>query len=106
MHCYDSTILCDGGPAVLEALFDRLVALGKGQAARRFVIMNVAEEPLLASARGLGLEVSYMFDRFPLDLDGLDDLDSLNHARAAQGRPQRDAPPAAQVRDQRRARHD
>jgi hypothetical protein len=87
MHCYDSTILYDGGPAVLEALFDRLVALGKGQAAQHFVIMNVAEGPLLASARGLGLEVSYMFDRFHLDLDGLDDLDSLiTHALPKDGR--------------------
>ena len=77
MHCYDSTVVWDGGPAVLEALFDRMTVLGKGQATRHFVIMNVAEGPLLAAARGLGLSVSYMFDRFHLDLAGVDDFETL-----------------------------
>jgi uncharacterized protein len=77
MHCYDSTIVGDGRPAVLEPMFERLAALARAEGAQHFVIMNVAEGPLLASARSLGLEVSYMFDRFHLDLDGLDDLDTL-----------------------------
>ena len=77
MHCYDSTILYDGGPPVLEALFERLTALGRGQGTQHFVIMNVAEGPLLAAARSLGLNVSYMFDRFHLDLAGIDDFETL-----------------------------
>ena len=32
MHCYDSTILGDGGPPVLEALFERLTALARAEA--------------------------------------------------------------------------
>jgi hypothetical protein len=77
MHCYDSTILYDGGPPVLAALVERLTALGRGQGTRHFVIMNVAEGPLLAAARSLGLNVSYMFDRFHLDLAGIDDFETL-----------------------------
>jgi hypothetical protein len=87
MHCYDSTILCAGGPSVLAAMCDRLAVLGKAEAARHFVIMNVAEGPLLAAARGLGLDVSYMFDRFHLDLTGVDTFDALiAHKLPADGR--------------------
>ena len=62
---------------MLEALVERLTVLGRGQLTRHFVIMNVAEGPLLAAARGLGLNVSYMFDRFHLDLAGVDDFETL-----------------------------
>ena len=62
---------------MLAPLFERLAALAKAEGAQHFVIMNVAEGPLLAVARGLGLEVSYMFDRFHLDLSGIHDFDAL-----------------------------
>lgn len=77
MHCYDSTILCDGGPPVLEALLVELAALGRQEGARHFVIMNVPEGRLLAWARQFQLEVSYMFDRFYMDLAGVGDFDTL-----------------------------
>ena len=48
--------------------------------------MNVAEGPLLAEARGLGLEVSYMFDRYCLDLSGIRDFDALVRALPPAGR--------------------
>ena len=77
MHCYDSTILGDGGALVLTPLFERLAELGRAEGAQHFVIMNVAEGPLLTVARGLGFEVSYMFDRFYLELSGIRDFDAL-----------------------------
>jgi len=77
MHCYDSTILFDGRPQVLERLLEHLAALGRAEDAQHFVIMNVADGPLLASARNLGFEVSYMFDRFSLELSGVADFDAL-----------------------------
>jgi predicted N-acyltransferase len=86
MHCYDSTILGDGRAAVLAAMFERLTELGRAEGARHFVLMNVAEGPLLAAARGAGLEVSYMFDRFHLDLSGLTDFEALVEALPSDGR--------------------
>lgn len=87
MHCYDSTILGDGRTLVLTSLFERLAALGRAEGAQHFVIMNVAEGPLLTEARQLGLEVSYMFDRFFLELAGIHDFDALvAHALPRDGR--------------------
>jgi predicted N-acyltransferase len=78
MHCYDSTVLSsDGRASVLAPMFERLAALGKAEGARHFVIMNVPEGPLLGAARSLGLEVSYMFDRFFVDLSGVRDFEDL-----------------------------
>jgi hypothetical protein len=77
MHCYDSTVVGLCGDAVLAPLFERLAELAKAEGAQHFVLINVAEGPLLAAARGLGLEVNYMFDRFHLDLSGIRDFDAL-----------------------------
>jgi hypothetical protein len=77
MHCYDTTVVGDREAHVLKPLFERLAALGKEEGAQHFVIMNVAEGPLLTAARGFGLEVSYMFDRYHLDLSGFRDFDAL-----------------------------
>jgi len=86
MHCYDSTVLGDDRPAVLAAMLERLAVLARAEGAQHFVIMNVAEGPLLVAARGLGLEVSYMFDRFHLDLTGMRDFDALVAALPPDGR--------------------
>jgi hypothetical protein len=77
MHCYDSTIVGDCGAAVLTPLFDRLAELARAEGAQHFVLINVAEGPLLATARGLGLEVNYMFDRYHLALREIRDFDAL-----------------------------
>lgn len=77
MHCYDTTVVGDVRADVLLPLFESLAALGKAEGAQHFVIMNVADGPLLAAARGLGLETSYMFDRHQLDLSGVRDFDDL-----------------------------
>jgi len=86
MHCYDSTILCDGGPPVLEALLAGLAALGREQGAEHFLIMNVAEGRLLGWARQLHFEVSYMVDRFSMELAGVGDFDALVGRLPADGR--------------------
>jgi hypothetical protein len=86
MHCYDTTVIGTGGVLVLAPLLERLAALAQAEGAQHFVIMNVAEGPLLAEARGLGLEVSYMFDRYCLDLSGIRDFDALVLALPPAGR--------------------
>jgi hypothetical protein len=86
MHCYDTTIVGDGGARVLAPLFERLAALARAEGAQHFVLMNVAEGPLLATARALGLEVSYMFDRYHLDLAELADFEALVAALPKGGR--------------------
>ena len=77
MHCYDSTVIAAGGAPVLAPLFEGLAALAKAEGAQHFVIVNVADGPVLAVARDLGLEVNYMFDRFHLDLSRIHDFDAL-----------------------------
>jgi hypothetical protein len=86
MHCYDTQVVGVGGALVMAPLFQRLAALAKGEGAQHFVLMNVAEGPLLATARDLGLAVSYMFDRFHLDLSGLPDFAALIEALPSHGR--------------------
>jgi hypothetical protein len=86
MHCYDTTVIGGAGAAVLAPLFDRLAALAAAEGAQHFVLMNVADGPLLAAARELGLEVGYMFDRFFLDLSGVPDFDALVAALPKDGR--------------------
>jgi CelD/BcsL family acetyltransferase involved in cellulose biosynthesis len=86
MHCYDSTILCDGGPPVLEALLAELGELGRQEGAQHFAIMNVPEGRLLAWARQLHLEVSFMVDRFSMELAGVADFDALVARLPADGR--------------------
>jgi hypothetical protein len=86
MHCYDTTIVGDGGARVLAPLFERLASLAAAEGAQHFVLMNVAEGPLLATARELGLEVSYMFDRYYLDLAEVADFDALVAALPKDGR--------------------
>ncbi len=77
MHCYDSTIVGHCGAAVLVPMFERLAEVARAEGAQHFVMMNVAEGPLLKAARGLGLEVNYMFDRFQIALSGIRDFDAL-----------------------------
>ena len=103
MHCYDTTVIGNGGAPVLAPLFERLAALAQAEGAQHFVIMNVAEGPLLAEARGLGLEVSYMFDRYSPRPVGDPRLRCARRGLAPGGSA-RDAPPAAQVRRERRPR--
>jgi uncharacterized protein len=86
MHCYDTTVIASGGAPVLAPLFEALAALAKAEGAQHFVIVNVAEGPLLAVARELGLEVNYMFDRFYLDLSGVRDFHALVAALPPAGR--------------------
>jgi len=86
MHCYDTTIITTGGAPVLAPLFEGLAALAKAEGAQHFVLMNVAEGPLLAVARELGLEVNYMFDTFHLDLSGIGDFDALVSGLPSSGR--------------------
>ncbi len=87
MHCYDTVVVGHCGAAVLAPLFERLAELARAEGAQHFVLMNVAEGPLLAAARGLGLEVNYMFDRFQLDLSAIPDFDSLvAHTLPSHGR--------------------
>jgi hypothetical protein len=86
MHCYDTTVIGDGARPVLSPLFERLAALAKAEGTQHFVLMNVAEGPLLAGARHLGLEVNYMFDRFYLDLSRFGDFDALVTAFPKDGR--------------------
>ena len=86
MHCADTTVIANGGAPVLAPLFEGLAALAKAEGAQHFVIANVAEGPLLAVARELGLEVNYMFDRFHLDLSGIPDFDALVRGLPPAGR--------------------
>jgi uncharacterized protein len=86
MHCYDTTVVGIGGAFVLAPLFERLAALAAAEGAQHFVLMNVADGPLLAAARALGLEVSYMFDRYSLDLSGIRGFDALVAALPPAGR--------------------
>ncbi len=86
MHCCDSTIVSHCGATVLMPMFERLAELARAEGAQHFVLMNVAEGPLLTAARGLGLEVNYMFDRFHRDLSGDRDFDSLVAVLPSDGR--------------------
>jgi hypothetical protein len=77
MHCYDSTVVGEMKTMVLRALFERLTEVAMAECAQHFIMMNVADGPLLAEARALGFEVNYMFDRFALNLSTIRDFDAL-----------------------------
>jgi uncharacterized protein len=87
MHCSESTILALADARelrlrMLELLRDVATDVG----ASYYGVLNVVDPDLLSCARGIHLEVNYMWDRFTLELAGLEGTDHLMAVLPADGR--------------------
>ncbi|HEU4727031.1 MAG TPA: GNAT family N-acetyltransferase [Kofleriaceae bacterium] len=87
MHCSESTILSLAGSRELRSrMLEQLRDLALEVGASYYGVLNVVDPDLLSCAREMNLEVNYMWDRFTLELAGLEGTADLMARLPADGR--------------------